>query len=122
MSKFTVYDTICKADIDALLDAGASIEIGFDASHPGDVKPVHLDLTIGIDPDQIGNLRRKRYETATKFRLGVLFNGGVQKFECYHFEDDIVRASTKEVTMRQERATVRHGGVGGFVQQIDPWK
>jgi hypothetical protein len=122
MSKFTVYDTICMADINALAEAGAAFAIGFDATHSGDVKPVHLELHVQIDPDQIGRLQRIRHETATKFRLGVMFNGGVYKFECYHFEEDIVRASQREVAIRQQRAAVRHGGVGEFVSNVEQWK
>jgi hypothetical protein len=33
-----------------------------------------------------------------------------------------VRASTKGPSIRQERATVRHGGVGGFVGGVEQWK
>jgi hypothetical protein len=122
MSKFTVYDTICLADMQALAEASAAMAISFDATHAGNVKPVHLEVHVQIDADQIARLQHIRHETATKFRLGVLFKGGVYKFECLHFEEDIVRASQKEAQIRRNRAAVSHGGVGEMVSNVHQWK
>ncbi len=121
MSKFTVYDTVRQSDIDALAEAGAGLGLGFDASHPKTQKPVHLELLVQIDEAQIAQLKIINHETYTKFRFGVLFGAGVYKFECTHFEDDIVRASPKGFQIRTNRATVRRGGVGDFVDDVGWW-
>ena len=122
MSKFTVYDTLCLADIQALQECATVVEVSFDASHEGSVKPVHLEIYVQIDHDQIGRLQLKRHEAATKFRLGVLHRGGAYKFECLHFDDDIVRASQQEYDIRSNRASVRWGGKGGMVSDVGVWK
>lgn len=95
MSKFTVYDTIRKADIDALVQAGAKVGLGEGASHAGTEKPVHLELRVQIDDGQIEALKGISHEAFAKFRFGVLFGAGVYKIQCFHFEDDIVRASPR---------------------------
>jgi hypothetical protein len=114
----SVYETFCKSDIEALLDCGIRMALGFDASHSKDVKPVHLELSINASHDQISTLRQRFNATYIKLKAAFMFGEGVYKLECFNFEQDIVDSSPKAYEIRKNRAIVRHGDVGGFVEDI----
>src|SRR5215213_3367001 len=114
-SKITVYETFCKSDIEALLDAGVRVAIAFDASHPKDVKSVHLELAIDANAGAIATLKNRSNATYIKLKGAFMQGEGAYKLVCHHFDSDIVDASPKSYEIRQNRAIVRHGDTGGFV-------
>ena len=118
MSKIMVYETFCKSDIEALLDCDIRMALSFDATHPRDVKPVHLELSINANHEQISQLRQRHNTTYIKLKGAFLQGEGVHKLECFHFEQDIVDASPKAYEIRKNRAIVRHGDTGGMVDDI----
>ena len=118
MAKITVYETFCKSDIEALLDCGVCIALGFDASHSKDTKPVHLELSIYATADQLVTLRQIHNATYIKLKGAFLHGEGAYKLECFHFEQDIIDESPKAYEIRTNRAIVRHGDIGSFVGDI----
>ncbi len=121
MAKITIYETFTKADIDALLTVGAHLALAFDASHPHAVKSVHLELGMQISATQIVDLQSRFHATYMKLKGGLMHGEGTYKLEAHHFEQDIVDASTKSYEIKQNRAIVKHGGMGGMVADIGWW-
>lgn len=121
MSKITIYETFTKDDIDALLSVGAKLALGFDASHPPTEKSVHLELSMHITAAQIAELSVRSQWTYIKLKGGLMHGEGVYKMVAHHFEQDIVDASPKAYQIKTNRAIVRHGGVGDFVEDIGWW-
>jgi hypothetical protein len=121
MAKITIYETFLKSDIDALLEVGARLAMGFDASHPATQKTVHLEITLQISSGQIGDLKTRSHATYIKLKGGLMHGEGVYKLEAHHFEQDIVDASPKSFVIKQNRAIVKHGGTGDFVADVDWW-
>ncbi|WP_437588297.1 hypothetical protein [Sorangium sp. So ce1000] len=121
MPKLTVYETFCKSDIEALLDSGITVNLAFDASHPKDVKTVHLELLIDARDEAIQQLRRLHNGTYIKLKSALMQGDGTYKLVCHYFEQDIVDSSPKSYEIRQNRAIVRHGDVGTLIPDIGWW-
>ncbi len=121
MSKITIYETFTKADIDNLLTVGAQLAVAFDGSHPHAVKTVHLEINMRISATQIVDLNSRFHSTYVKLKGGLMHGEGTYKLEAHHFEQDIVDNSPKAYEIRQNRAIVRHGGVGGMVDDVGWW-
>ncbi|MGK3999595.1 hypothetical protein [Sorangium sp. So ce1024] len=121
MAKITVYELFTRSDIEALLDAGIAVSLAFDASHPKDVKSVHLELLIDARRESISLLRSRHNSTYIKLKGALMHGEGVHKLECHHFDQDIVDGSPKSYDIRQNRAFVRHGEIGTVIQDIGWW-
>ncbi|KYF67544.1 hypothetical protein [Sorangium cellulosum] len=121
MAKITVYETFSTSDIDALLDAGIAVSLAFDASHPKEVKSVHLELLIDASHEAIRVLQMRHNGTYIKLKGALMHGEGVHKLECHHFDQDIVDGSPKSYEIRQNRAFVRHGDIGTVIQDIGWW-
>jgi hypothetical protein len=121
MSKITVYETFCKSDIEALLDAGIRIALALDASHSKEDKPVHLELAVDARAGEIATLKTRSHATYIKLKGAFMDGEGTFKLVCYHFEQDIIDSSPKSYEIRKNRAIVRHGDVGDFVPDVGWW-
>lgn len=116
-SSFKVTSKVRYQHIQALRDAGASVEVHFDASHSVAVKPPHFEVGVTIARLDLKNVDSSLAQMFGFFTQEVNLTNRV-KYEVANYDEDLIDRADKSYQIRAELDALNNGNIGNFVQNV----
>lgn len=117
-SSYTVTSKVRYQHITTMRNAGLSVEVHFDASHPAAVKPPHFELNITVhDRMALATLDYDLVRMFAFFTREVNLANRI-KYEVANYDEDLIDRADKSYQIRAELAKLDNGGAAGFVDTV----